>query len=83
MNLKVCLNLKSNVDIVIERIVLECLVLKDCKLQNQKWFQEPEYVPCNVAAGIKYINLENAVEFVLMRQRNPLVRCNTLDNFSY
>ena len=65
-----------------ERIVFERLVFKDYKLQNYKWFLEPEYVPRKETAGIKYINFENVVEFVLMRQRDPHVRCESLDNFS-
>ena len=52
---KVSLNYKSNVDIVMERIVFELLVFKDYKLQNYKWFLEPEYVPHKENAGIKYI----------------------------
>ena len=75
---KVCLNYESNVDIVMERIVFEHLVFKDYKLQNYKWFLEPEYVPRKVTAGIKYMDHENVVEFVLTRQRDPLVHCESL-----
>ena len=64
---KVCLNYESNVDIVAERIVLECLVLKDFKLQNYKWFLEPDYIPRKVI-GIKYINFESVVGFVLTQR---------------
>ena len=71
---KVCLNHESNVDIVMERIVFESLVFKDYKLQNYKWFLEPEYMPRKVTAGIKYIEHENVVEF----QRDPLIRCESL-----
>ena len=38
-----------------ERTVVELLVFKDYKLQNYKWFLEPEYVPRKENAGIKYI----------------------------
>ena len=79
---KVCLNYKSNVDIVMERIVFNCLVFKDYTLQNYKWFLEPECVPRKATAGIKYVYFENVMEFVLTRQRDPLVRCNSMDNFS-
>ena len=75
---KVCLNYKSNVDVVAKRIVFESLVFKDYKLQNYKWFLEPDYVP-HKAIGIKYIHFENVVQFVLIRQRDPLVRCNSLE----
>ena len=61
-----------------ERNVFGCLVLKDYQLQNYKWLLEPEYVPRKVTAGKKYIDLENAVEFVLTRQIDPLVRCESL-----
>ena len=54
-----------------ERIVFELLVLKDYKLQNCKCFLEPDYIV-----------FKNVVEFVLTRQRDLLVRCNSLDNFS-
>ena len=77
---QVCLNYESNVDIVIERIVFERLVFKDYKLQNYKWFLEPEYVPRKETVGIKYIDFENVVEFVLMQQRDPLIHCESLDN---
>ena len=53
---KVCLNYESNMDIVVDRILFERLIFKDYKLQNYKWFLEPEYVPCKAAAGIKYID---------------------------
>ena len=79
---KVCLNYESDVDIVIERIVFERLVLKYYKLQNYKWFLEPEYVPRKAIAGIKYINFENVVQFIWTRQRDPLVRCYSMDNYS-
>ena len=78
---KVCLNYKGNVDIVAKKIVFKRLVLKDYKLQNYKWFLEPDYIPRKVI-GIKYIDFKNVVEFVLTRQRDPLVRCNSLDSFS-
>ena len=64
-----------------ERIVFESLVFKDYKLQNYKWFLEPEYMPRKVTAGIKYIEHENVVEFVLTRQRGPLIRCESLGKF--
>ena len=54
-----------------ERIVFERLVLKDYKLQNYKCFLEPDYIV-----------FKNVAEFVLTRQRDLLVRCNSLDNFS-
>ena len=41
---KVCLNYKWNVHIVMEIIVFERLIFKDYKLQNYKWFLEPEHV---------------------------------------
>lgn len=63
-------------DIVTKRILFEHLVFKDYKLQNYQWFLEPDYGP-RKTIGIKYINFEN----VLTRQRDPLVRCNSLDNF--
>ena len=62
---KVCLNYKSNVDIVMERIVFEHLIFKDYKLQNYKWFLELEYVPRKATASIKYIDFEIVMEFVL------------------
>ena len=68
-------------DIVIERIVFDYLVFKDYKLQNYKWFLEPEYVPRKATAGTKYMDFDNVVEFVLTPQRDPLVRCNSMDNF--
>ena len=77
---QVCLNYESNVDIVVERIVFERLVFKDYKLQNYKWFLEPEYVPRKETVGIKYIDFENVVEFVLMQQRDPLIHYESLDN---
>ena len=40
---KVCLNYKSNVNIVMERIVLERLIFKDYKLQNYTWYLELKY----------------------------------------
>ena len=61
-----------------ERVVFERLVFKDYKLQNYKWFLEPEYMTGKVNAGIEYINYEKVVEFVLTRQRDPLVRCESL-----
>ena len=67
-------------DIVTKRTLFEHLVFKDYKLQNYPWFLEPDYGP-RKTIGIKYINFENVVEFVLTRQRDPLVRCNSLDNF--
>ena len=76
---KVCLNYKSNIDIVTKRIVFEHLVFKDYKLQKYQWFLEPDYGP-RKTIGIKSINFENVVEFVFTRQRDPLVRCNSLDN---
>ena len=66
---KVCLNYKPNVDIVRERIMFERLVLKDYKLQNYKWFLEPDYAPRKAATGTKYIDFENVVDFVLTQQR--------------
>ena len=69
--MKICLNYESNVNIVMERIVFERLVLKDYKLQNYKCFLEPDYIV-----------FKNVAEFVLTRQRDLLVRCNSLDNFS-
>lgn len=60
-----------------ERIVFEGFVFKDYKLQNCKWFLAPKYVPHEETADIKYINFENVVEFVLNRQRDPLVHCNS------
>ena len=54
-----------------ERIVFERLALKDYKLQNYKCFLEPDYIV-----------FKNVAEFVLTRQRDLLVRCNSLDNFS-
>lgn len=80
--IKVCLDYEPNVDTIIKRIVFERPIFKDSKLQNYKWFLEPEYVPCKTTAGIIYIDFENVVEFVLTRQRDPLVRCNSMDNFS-
>ena len=59
-------------DIVAERIVLECLVLKDFKLQNYKWFLEPDYIPRKVI-GIKYINFESVVGFVLTQRTHLYV----------
>ena len=53
-------------------------VFKDYKLQNYKCFLEPDYLP-HKAIGIKYINFGNVVEFVLTRQRDPLVHCNSLE----
>ena len=54
-----------------ERIVFERLALKDYKLQNYKCFLEPDYIV-----------FKNVAEYVLTRQRDLLVRCNSLDNFS-
>ena len=48
-----------------ERIMFEHLVFEDYKLQNYYLFLEPEYLPCKTTAGIKYINHENVVEFLL------------------
>ena len=76
---KVCLNYESNVDIVMERIMSESHVLRYYKLQNYKWFLEPGYALW-VVRRTKYINFEN-VEFFLMRQRDPLVRCKSLGKF--
>ena len=67
---KLGLNYKSNVDIAMERVVVERLAFKDYKLQNFIWLREPEYIPRKVTAGIKYIGHENVVEFVL--KRDPL-----------
>ena len=75
--LKICLNYETNVDIAMERIAFKHLVFKNYKLQNQKWFLEPEYVSSKVTAGINYIRHENVVEF-LLTQRDPLVRCENL-----
>ena len=69
-------------DIVMEGIAFERLVLNDYRLQNYKWFLEPDYVPRKVTVEIKYIDLENVVEFVLTQQRDPPIRCDSLDNFS-
>ena len=74
---KVCVNYESNVDTVMERMVFECLVLKDYKLQTYKWFLEPDYAPW-VVTRTKYINFENVVEFVLMGQRDPFVCSKSL-----
>ena len=60
-----------------ERMVFECLVLKDYKLQTYKWFLEPDYAP-GVVTRTKYINFENVVEFVLMGQRDPFVHSKSL-----
>ena len=79
---KVCLNYESNMNIVMEGIAFERLVLNDYRLQNYKWFLEPDYVPRKVTVEIKYIDLENVVEFVLTQQRDPPIRCDSLDNFS-
>ena len=76
--IKVCLNYESNVDIVMERIVFERLVFKDYKLQNCKWFLEPNCVPLKATTGMKYIDFENVVEFVLTQQSDLLVRCKSL-----
>ena len=69
-------------DIVMEIIAFKRLLLKYYKLQNSKWFLEPDYVSRKVTVGIKYINFENVIEFVLTRQRDPLVHCNSVGNFS-
>ena len=61
-----------------ERKVFGRLALEDYQSQNCKWFLEPEYVPHKVTAGKKYIDHEKAAELVLMRQRDPLVRCESL-----
>ena len=39
---KVRLNYESNMDIAMERIGFERLIFEDYKLQNYKWFLEPE-----------------------------------------
>ena len=62
-----------------KRIVLECLVLKDYKMQNYKRFLESDYVPRGKVNSMRYINFENIGEFVLNRQRYPLTRCNNLE----
>ena len=69
-------------DIVMEIVVFKCLFLKDYRLQNSKWFLEPDYVPHKVTVGIKYINFENVVEFVLTRQQYSLVHCNSVGDSS-
>ena len=48
-----------------ERIVFERFVSKDYKLQNYKWFLEPEYVPREKTASIKYIDFKNIMALVL------------------
>ena len=51
-------------NIAMERIAFECLILKDYRLQNCRWFLKPDYVPHEVTVRIKYIDLEYIVEFV-------------------